>query len=52
MLFNGHFQIEADELAHVPVSKTVLSSENWSDFKNSLEVTHHTHLLVKLRRLS
>ena len=51
VLLDRHFEIQSDELAHVSVGERVLSSEDWADFKDSLEVTHNTHLLVKLGRL-
>jgi len=49
VFFDGHFNIEADELAHMPVGKAIFSSENRTYFKHSLKVSHHTHLLVELR---
>jgi hypothetical protein len=33
------------------VSERIFSSENRTDFKNSLEISHNTHLFIKLRRL-
>jgi hypothetical protein len=52
MLLEAHLQIESCELTHVSMSKGVLSSENWSDFKDSVQVSHNSHLFVELRRLS
>jgi hypothetical protein len=52
MFFDSHLDIQPYELAHMPMSKGILSSEDRSDLVNSLEVTHNTHLLVKLRGLS
>jgi hypothetical protein len=34
------------------MSKRIFSSENRANLKYSLEITHNTHLLIKLRRLS
>jgi hypothetical protein len=46
MLFNSHLDIQSDEFTHVSMSERVLCSENWTDFKNSLEVSHNTHLFI------
>lgn len=51
MLFDCHLDIQSDEFTHVTMGEWVLCSENWTDFKNTLEVTHNTHLFVKLGRL-
>lgn len=48
MLLYGHFDIQTDELTHVPVSEGVLSSEDWTDFEDFLEISHDAHLLVQL----
>ena len=34
------------------MSERVFSSKNRADFEDSWEITHHTHLFVKLGRLS
>lgn len=52
MLFNSHLDIQSDKLTHMSMGKRVLSSEDWTDFENSLEVPHNTHLFIKLWRLS
>lgn len=51
VLLYGHLHIQSCELAHMTVGKGVLSSENRSDFKHSVEVCHQAHLFVKLGRL-
>ena len=51
VFLNRHFQVEADELAHVTMSERVFGSENGTDFEDTLEVRHDTHLLVELGRL-
>lgn len=52
MLLNSHLDIQPNELTHMSVSERILSSENWTNFEYTLEITHNTHLLIKLRRLS
>lgn len=51
VLLDHHLQIEAYELAHMAVSEGVFCAEDRSDFKDSLEIGHHAHLLVELGRL-
>ena len=51
MLFDCHLDIQSDEFTHVAMGEWVLCSENWTDFKYTLEVTHNTHLLIELGRL-
>jgi hypothetical protein len=34
------------------MSKRIFGPKNWPNLKNSLEVSHYTHLLIELRRLS
>lgn len=51
VLLNSHFEIQPDELAHMPVSKGVLSSEDWGNLVDSVEVRHDAHLFVQLGRL-
>lgn len=48
MLFDDQFRVQPYKLAHVPVSERILSSEDGSDFKYFLEITHHAHLFVEL----
>ncbi len=48
MLFYGHLDIQTYELAHMSVSERIFSSEYWANFEYSLEISHHTHLFVKL----
>ena len=52
MLFDGHFNIETHELAHMSMSERIFSSEDRTNFEHSLEISHNTHLLIKLRWLS
>lgn len=52
MLLNGHLDIQSDEFTHVSMSEWVLGSENWTNFEYTLEISHNTHLFIKLRRLS
>lgn len=51
VLLNGHFNIQTCEFTHVSVGKTVFGSENWTNFENSVEISHNAHLLVELGRL-
>jgi hypothetical protein len=51
MFFNGHFHIESRELAKVTVGVGVLSSKDWSNLKNTIEIGTESHLLVKLGTL-
>ncbi len=51
VFFNHHFQIHSCKFTQMSVSMTVLSSEDWSNFKHSLKITHNSHLFVELRRL-
>lgn len=51
MLFDGHLQVQPYELAHMPMREGIFSSEDWSDFEDTLEIAHNAHLLVKLRGL-
>lgn len=51
MLLDRHFNIQSNELAHVAMSKRVLSTEHRTNFEHFLEISHDTHLLIKLRRL-
>ena len=48
VLFDCHLKIQSHEFCHVSIGKGVLSSEYWSDFKDSSKVTHNGHLLVEL----
>lgn len=48
VLLDGHFQIETNKLAHMTMGEGVFGSEHWGNLKDSLEVSHHTHLLVEL----
>ena len=52
VLFDGHFNVETNELTHVSVSEWIFGSKDGSDFKDSLEISHDAHLLVELRGLS
>jgi hypothetical protein len=52
MFFNSHLDIQSDELTHMSMGERVLSSEDWAYFENSLEVSHNTHLFIKLWGLS
>ena len=51
VLFDSHFDIQSNKFTHVSVSKGIFSPENRTNLENFLEVTHNTHLLVKLWRL-
>jgi hypothetical protein len=51
MLFNGHLDIQSDEFTHMSMSEWIFSSEDWTNFKYTLEISHNTHLFIKLRRL-
>jgi len=51
IILDGHFDIQACELAHVSVSETVLGSEDGTNFEDSVEISHNAHLLIQLRGL-
>ena len=52
VLLDGHFQVEAGELAQVAVRVAVLCAEHGTHLEHALEVgTGGAHLLVELRRL-
>ena len=46
MILKLHFKIETCELAQMTVSVRILSTEDWTNLKNSLEVSAEGHLLV------
>jgi hypothetical protein len=52
MVLNFHFQIETSELAKMSVCERLFSSENWTNLKNSLQISAKSHLFVELRTLS
>ena len=52
VILEFHLEIEACELTQMPWGVRVLSPENWSNFKDTAEITAQSHLLVKLRTLS
>ena len=51
-IINRHFHIESSELTQMTMSSCLFSSEDWPNFKDSLEIRHHAHLLIELGRLS
>lgn len=51
MLLDGHLQVQAYELAHMPMREGILSPEDRAHLEHPLEVSHHAHLLVQLRGL-
>jgi hypothetical protein len=50
-LFDFHLSIESDKLAKVSVGEGFFGSEYVTDFIDFLDVSHDSHLFVKLRRL-
>jgi len=52
MLLDFHLHIKTGELTQMTVSVRLLSSENWTNLKDSLQITAKSHLLVKLWTLS
>lgn len=51
MVLEFHFNIKSCEFAKMSVGVRVLSTENWSDFEDALEVAAERHLLVELGAL-
>jgi hypothetical protein len=52
MVLNLHLQIETSELTKMSVCERLFRSENWTNLKNSLQISAKCHLLVELRTLS
>lgn len=48
MLLEHHFNIQTCELTQMSVGIWILSSENWTNFENSLHITTENHLFVEL----
>mmetsp|Transcript_27721 Transcript_27721/g.59673 ORF Transcript_27721/g.59673 Transcript_27721/m.59673 type:complete len:326 (-) Transcript_27721:921-1898(-) len=51
VVFEGHLEVEADELGHVSVGEGLLRPEDRADLEDPVHVCHKRHLLVQLRRL-
>jgi len=52
VMLDFHFNIETHEFSQVTMGVWVFSTENWSNFEYSHQVTFYSHLLVQLWWLS
>ena len=51
MVLEFHLHIETSEFTEMSVGVRVLSTEDWTNLENSLQITTKSHLFVELRTL-